>query len=310
MNRNDEILSLSQEILVDITDGRVPLHNALLKASRLSLLVDLPANVPLFQGWASNAEQSQFILDAYKENIAAAKDSDSFISSANPSQFVAHNYGNGIERDKIRREAENRSQVLAKYRAKTYDFVLSIYNKSAFGHVAQSIFEKKRARAEQTLQQVYPDTSKTLNSIEQNLRSANPEDWKNAVVSCRTLLMDIADIVAPATEPSEKDKYINRLKSFVSPKIESQTKKKLVHTHLEELKKRIEYTSNITQAAAHQGRPLQKEAEDIVLYTYLIIAEIMEIYASRQPDAKLPVSQELTDGPVLSAAPKAKTTED
>lgn len=195
---------------------------------------------------------------------------------------VFFNNGNSFERTTIRRDAESRSRILAGYRAKTYDFALGIYNKWSFGSVAETVFEKKRAKVEPILQKIFPDTSLTLNSIEQNLRSSNPEDWKNAVVSCRTLLMDLANILAPVQDPSEKDKYINRLKTYVSPKIDSKTKLELLKSYFEELKKRIDYTAKMTQGAAHQSRPSQSDAEDVVLYTYLVISELMQIYSQRQ----------------------------
>jgi hypothetical protein len=68
------------------------------------------------------------------------------------------------------------------------------------------------------------------------------------------------------------------LKTYISPKIESTTKKKLIKTYLEEIKKRIEYATNMTQGPAHKDRPSQEEAESIVLYTYLNISELMEAY--------------------------------
>lgn len=90
--------------------------------------------------------------------------------------------------------------------------------------------------------------------------------------------MDIADLLNPPTTAEDKGKYINRLKDYVSPKIESTTKKKLVKTYFDELKARIEYTMDLTQGGAHQGRPVLNEAEDVALNTYLVVAELMQVY--------------------------------
>lgn len=118
--------------------------------------------------------------------------------------------------------------LLSYYRAETYNFVLNIYTKSQFGNIAESIFEKKRMKADTNLRKIFPDINQRLNSIEQNIKSDNPEDWKNSVISCRTLLMEIADILNPPKTSEEKSKFINRLKDYVSPKIPSETKGKLV----------------------------------------------------------------------------------
>lgn len=278
--------------MIDITDNRIPLHNALLKCSRLSLLVDISQNVNLFQDWAKYAESNAFVIGSFNVSMEAAKDPDLSLSSANPNQVVSKGFGNSFERTGLRDHARNVVSHMANYRSQAYGFVSGIYQKWQFGNIAQSIFEMKRSGTEGTLRTIFPDADERLNSIDQNLRGSSIEDWKNAVVSCRTLLMDLADLLLPAKDDDEKGKYINRLKNFVSPK--SKTKGKLLKTYLEELKKRIEYTSNLTQGSAHQNRPLKKEAEDVVLYTYLVVADLVSIYNEKNGQT----SQALVDGKV------------
>jgi hypothetical protein len=48
--------------------------------------------------------------------------------------------------------------------------------------------------------QSVPDAVQRLTAAYGNLRSDNPEDWSNAVHSCRRILQDLADVVFPATE--------------------------------------------------------------------------------------------------------------
>lgn len=278
MKKNEQIAQLAEEIMVDITDSRLPLHNILLKASRLSLLLDLPDNVKFFKEWANFTEQNLFIVDTFNVRVEAAKDKDVSIHSANPDQFVMSPFGNSMERRMIKNEAQKTVQFLAKYRTETYDFALGVFTKWQFGNIAENIFERKRSKAEPVLRDIFPDINQRLNSIELNIRSDNPEDWKNAVGSCRTLLMDIADILNPPKTAEDKGKYINRLKDFISPLIESETQRKLPKSYLEEMKKRIEYTFDLTQGGAHKDRPILDEAEDVVLYAYLIIADLMSIY--------------------------------
>src|SRR5438067_13852598 len=105
MKRNEEITKLSEDILTDITGDLIPLHNILLKASRLSLLLDMPDYVALFKDWAKNAGQYQFILSSYQDAMEAARDRDVSLSSSNPSQFVFPTTGNAMERTAIRNNA-------------------------------------------------------------------------------------------------------------------------------------------------------------------------------------------------------------
>lgn len=286
MKRNQEITLLAAEIMNDLTNNLLPLHSVLLKTSRLATLLDMPDNVDLFIAWAKDAEHNSFVVETFKSDIEAAADRDVSLSSANTYQTVSAP-SNMLERRSVRERAATVVSASAAYRTQAYKFALNIYTKWQFGNVAENIFEKKRDSVEPVLNQVFPDAQQRLNSIEQNLRSQNPEDWKNAVASCRALLMDVADVLQPPKNKEDKNKYINRLKDFISPKITSSTQKKLAGTLLEELKNRIEYTMDLTQGAAHKDRPLQKAAEDVVLYTYLAIAELLGMYREKVESAGL-----------------------
>src|SRR3989344_8321663 len=112
MKKSQEIVQLADEILNDITSNRIPLHNILLKSSRLSLLLDIPKNVELFKLWAKYAEQNAFVLERYKIDIDATKNSQ-------------YNF----ERVQIRTTANQVSNYIANYRTESYAFALGIYTK-------------------------------------------------------------------------------------------------------------------------------------------------------------------------------------
>ena len=40
----------------------------------------------------------------------------------------------------------------------------------------------------------------------------------------------------------------------------------------------------MTQGGAHKDRPTQEEAEDVILYTYLLLADLMAIYKEKKLD--------------------------
>lgn len=283
MKRSEEITTLAKEILIDISDHRTPLHVSLLKASRLSLLLDMPANVTLFQNWAQDAETTEFIVGSFQSRIEAAKDPD--ISYAGENRFYSP-HGNSIERGAITSGVQSSVKTLAAYKTKTYNFVMGIYTRWQFGNIAESVFEKKRNRIEPVLPEIVVDIQSRLNSVEQNLRSENPEDWKNAVSSCRALLMDLSNKLMPPKSDEEKGKYITRLQTYLFP-MPSKTKKAVVKTLLDEMKHRIEHTMDLTQGGAHHDRPEKEKAEDVVLYTYLILGEIAEIYNSRKKNTEV-----------------------
>ena len=76
MNKNEEITKISGEILLDITENRMPLNIILLKCSRLALLLDLPQSVEYYKNSAEYSESNSFTIETFRNNIEAAKDSD------------------------------------------------------------------------------------------------------------------------------------------------------------------------------------------------------------------------------------------
>lgn len=279
MNRNEQITALCEEILRDITRGRIPLHNILLKALQLSLFLDNPKNVDLFKEWAKRSEGFEFIIGSFRANVDSAKDSD--MTGGSNTTFTYSIPGNSMERSSIRSNAETAQQNLAHFRAETFKYVMGVLTKWQFGNMAESIFEKKRSRTETTLQEVFPDIQQRLNTIEQNLRSDNPEGWRTAAAACRTLLIDLADALNPSKGGKDNQNYINRLQEFVSPRSTGATKAKVIKGFLDELKARIEFTSDATQGPAHAVKPSQDDAEDVVVYTYLLVSDLMKIKANR-----------------------------
>jgi len=280
MKNSEEITSLAYEILVDLSENRVPIHCTLLKASRLAMITNDSKNRSVFQEMSKYAETATFLVETFQSSVDAARDPNISLSSANPNQYL-RNWGNSnaIERSALRKSAIERASSIAGYRSSTYEYSMNIYQKYRLGNTAETIFEKKRERTDPILTTIFPDINDRLNTIDSNIKSTRQEDWKNAVSSCRTLLMDLADILNPSTkELTNKTKYINRLKDFVSTKEDSDSRKKYLGNYIEELKERIQDTVDLTQGPSHQVRPSLESAEDIVLMTYLLISDLLVIY--------------------------------
>lgn len=282
LSKKDRVIILSREILDDIIDDKIKLSKILLKASELSSLLDIEKNINLFKTWSKDAEYKEFILNTYSSDMKAAQDPSFSINSANPNQFVSPYLGNYQERQGLRTNASTSVSVLSAYRTETYNFVLGVHNKWKFGSISEAIFENKRKETDSLLNKYFPDSKDLLKSISENITSTNPKSWKAAVTLCRSLLMDIADIVKLPEDKNSQINYINIIKNFISPKIKSETKRKLIKTELEELKKRIECVSDLTQGSAHKDSPLKRQAEDVIIHTYLVLCDIMQLYDERE----------------------------
>jgi hypothetical protein len=65
---------------------------------------------------------------------------------------------------------------------------------------------------------------------------------------------------------------------------------------------------DLTQSGSHQGRPTKDEAEDVVLHTYLLIAEFMQLYTQNQAVKLLEALEEAKLEVKPKSVPKPKPT--
>ena len=120
--------------------------------------------------------------------------------------------------------------------------------------------------------------------------SDNPEDWANAVHSCRRILLDLADSVYPASDtPIEvdgkiidvgKDKYINRLIQFIASKSESKTYSNVVGADLSNIGNRLDAINDAVCKGTHTNIT-KDEASRYIIHTYLLISDIVALTEER-----------------------------
>jgi hypothetical protein len=132
--------------------------------------------------------------------LIASVDPNISISSANPNQVVYAPVGNAFERRQISDTIEKSLKLIAKSRSYAYDYVSNVLYELMFSGVASTIFDSIAERVDLHVIEVAPKSAQKMASIRANLQSENPEDWANAVHSCRRLLQDIADALYPSGE--------------------------------------------------------------------------------------------------------------
>jgi hypothetical protein len=136
-----------------------------------------------------------------------------------------------------------------------------------------------------------PDAVQRLSAAYENLRSDNPEDWSNAVHSCRRILQDLADAVFPPRDEERtvnvdgktqsiklgKEHYINRIMAFVQDSSDSKRFEELVGSHLAFLGNRIDSVFHAAQKGSHGTIVRREEADRYVVYTYLLVGDILSL---------------------------------
>lgn len=130
--------------------------------------------------------------------LAAARDPDVSVASANPHQFVSGPIGNSLERRAIRSSASTAQKRLSSRRSFIYADVMRRHHELKYSGIAGDIFSRIREKVDSSIGQNIPDAVQKLAAVYENLQSENVEDWSNAVHSCRRILQDLADVIYPA----------------------------------------------------------------------------------------------------------------
>jgi hypothetical protein len=131
-----------------------------------------------------------------------------------------------------------------------------------------------------------PKAAQKVAAIKENLASDNPEDWANAVHSCRRLLQDVADALFPPTEPRKRhgkeiqlgpDNYINRLVCYIEDQCSSGRFTEIVGSTLSYIGERLDAVFKAAQKGSHAEIATREEAERYVIYTFLTVSDILSL---------------------------------
>ena len=323
----EEALALAGELVDDIELSRGTLTSIALKASRLARLLNDEDAQAIFQYEASgypseptmsaerwrlacvarrtfeekdaksgktqtyafteSVEQLEMQIETSKLALQAAQDGSVSVSSANPNQFVMAPPGNTNERTVIRRGMAQSVERLASRREFIHRYVSRRYYELKFSGVAEDVFSGVRDAVDGRIADIVPAAVKKFASVQDNLRSSNPEDWSNAVHSCRRILQDLADAVFPSSkEPRQTpggksidlgpDRYVNRLVCYAEDNSDSDRFLELVGSHLSFLGDRLDAVFQAAQKGSHSVVS-RDEANRYVIYTYMLVADILSL---------------------------------
>jgi len=235
-------------------------------------------------------EQLEYDIDAAKDGLNVAQDADISLTSANPNQYVKEPKGNQSERSSLRRVISSKSSFIAKRRAFIYEYVSSVFYETKYSSISDDIFSRIRERVDSKIGTLIPNAVQKFSAVYENLSSENTEDWSNAVHSCRRILQDTADVLYPARDNKEiknggktrtiklgPDNYINRLMAYVEENTSSQRFEEIVGSHMKYLGERLDSTFKAAQKGSHDIISSKDEADRYVIYTYLVIGDILQL---------------------------------
>jgi hypothetical protein len=240
--------------------------------------------------YMDSIEELEQELKSFEASLAAARDHDVSVSSANPNQIVWNPVGNKVERDTIRTSVGRARQRLSARRSFIYSYVLRRHSELKFSGIADDIFSRIREKVDSSIGKKVPEGVQKLAAVYENLQPENSEDWSNAVHSCRRILQDLADAIYPARTEAvieingrEKviklgpENYINRLIAVVEEHATSERFSEIVGSHLKFIGNRLDSVFKAAQKGSHAKIVTREEADRYVVYTYLVTGDILSL---------------------------------
>jgi len=231
-------------------------------------------------------------MESLKENLRVAYDPNVSISSANPDQYVTAGItSNSTERRKLRERIQELSKLLDERRGFLYEYVSNKNYELKYSKITSDIFSRIRGNVDIKIGSLIPLSVQKFSSVYENLTSDNTEDWSNAVHSCRRILQDTADVIYPAREDKTiilnggkpkviklgVDNYINRLIAYVEENTDSKRFEEIVGSHMKYLGERLDAIFQAAQKGSHDIISSREEADRYVIYTYLVIGDILSL---------------------------------
>lgn len=242
------------------------------------------------RAYLESTESLERLIETCTHSLVAAVDADVSISSANPSQYVSTPFGNTIERNQLRDSIQRATLRLSSRRGFVHNYVSSKFDELRFSGIADDIFSRMRQSADDKVAQFVPQAVQKFNAIYENLASDNSEDWSNAVHSCRRILQDLADALYPARADLIKDvngkqktiklgvdNYINRLIAYIQEKEDSDRFLAIVGSNLSFIGDRLDASFQAAQKGSHAIIATKLEADRYVVYTYMLVADILSL---------------------------------
>lgn len=242
-------------------------------------------------GFTESIESLEHEIKVAQVALEAARDPDISISSSNPLQTVQPPHSNFFERIGIKDKAAKASERLSGRRTLIYGYVLRKHYELKFSGIADDVFSRIRTRVDSAIGTQIPTAVKKLSAVYDNLRSENPEDWSNAVHSCRRILQGLADAVFPPQSEDRivqsngkekriklgKDQYINRIMAFIEDHSSSKRFNDIVGSHLRFIGERLDAVFQSAQKGSHDTIIGREEADRYVIYTYLIVGDLLSL---------------------------------
>ena len=279
---SQEAEALSGEILDDIELRREHLSTVVLKAIRLTRILNDPDAQREFEN-ASTGSLGQSI-EELEYKVAKGE-------SVLKGTYQGTSPGTSpYEKKWILGDMDSAIGQLSSRRTRIHSYITRKHYEFRFSGLANDVFERIRTRVDSLIGITVPDAVEKLVSAYNNLASGNPEDWSNAAHSCRRVLEALADAVFPPQNGARTrnangqqvevklgpSHFINRLIAYIEDSSESKRFTEIVGSHVHYIGDRLDAIFKAAQKGSHDTLT-KEEADRCVVYTYLLVGDILSL---------------------------------
>jgi DNA uptake protein ComE-like DNA-binding protein len=156
-----------------------------------------------------------------------------------------------------------------------------LHKKMAYTDSAQTAFDVLKGEVDDRLLDLNPELAEQLMLSFKSVSTDNPEEWSQALTTCRRFIEGLADELFPPIDEDVngrklgKTQYINRLWAFMDKSIESKSNKDLAKAHVDILGIYLQRIHKLSNKGVHAGLE-REEAVKTVFHTYLMVADILK----------------------------------
>ncbi len=300
--RDKNIIDLSEEIISDFEMDRIAFEKILFKCQKLARLTnDKEAEkwfaaelmgyqeqnvtdikddkLQAFAGWSGRYIKTKD--NAGKEIYQYWTDSVPEIESEIETDQISYKDSKG---NHLAARIKKNKGLLAKIRSHIYIYVVRINHKYKFGKILEDIFIKMQKDVNKKLQEISPDIIDKFIAVYDRLPSTNPEEWSQALSTCRNIIKAFANVVFPARKEKfvrndgteidvTDDKYKNRIIAFIDQKAKDD-KAKLLMARVSDLDSRVIFLHNILSKGTHNDLK-ETDINLCVIETYMILGSLV-----------------------------------
>jgi DNA uptake protein ComE-like DNA-binding protein len=173
------------------------------------------------------------------------------------------------------------SEHINHIRRVAHDYASKLYKRVAFSNTPQTSLDILRAEVDSKLLDIAPAAAEKLMIAFKSVASDNPEEWSQALTTCRRFIEALADALYPSIDDALKGRslgkgqYINRLWAFMDNAIESESNRELAKSHVDYLGSYLERTHKLSNKGVH-AELKRIEAVKAVFHAYLVAADILD----------------------------------